>query len=104
MNDDRRLIVLADAAASSLAADDPRAYRLILRQLAPVLRRPSGSSTYTAIARQKGDRALRLAHAMDRLIGSSPELRRLASRVERRYPDSLFATVVRALTVPTTSD
>jgi hypothetical protein len=88
---DRRLIELVRSATSPQGDE----YRSALKRVTEGVRsQPLGR--VGSATRAKGDRALRLGLELSEVIEGSPELRRLAATVERRYPRSLLATVVRA--------
>jgi hypothetical protein len=86
---DRRLILLARSAGHALADGRTAEYRSRLRRIAQAGPPSPDSASEAAKAR-----AHRLARDVARIVRASPELRRLAARVERRYPESLFALVV----------
>jgi hypothetical protein len=98
MGDDRRLILLARTAGRALAGEGSEEYRSALPQAVAAARRSEGGDDDSqAVARRATDRVVRLGAELGSVVNRSPELRRLAARVERRYPDSLLATVTAAI-------
>jgi hypothetical protein len=96
MGDDRRLILLAGSAGRALAGEGSGEFRSALRRTVAATRRSEGGQDPHAVASRATDRVVRLGADLGRVVRRSPELRRLAARVERRYPDSLLATVTAA--------
>jgi hypothetical protein len=96
MDDDRRLILLVRSAGSALAGEGSGEYRSALRRTVAATRRSEGGQDLQAAESKASDRVVRLGTELGSVVSRSPELRRLAARVERRYPKSLLATVTSA--------